>query len=100
MAEIAQQERALFDSYLAGGMREGGATEDSRILRSGYLCELGFYLCTTAMTPVMVANPRATLSVEFFEKRFEMPVAEFGPALAPVIDLLPSYIEEIDDLLG
>lgn len=98
-AEIAAQERVLFESYLAG-LREAGAREERRILRSGYLCELGFYLCTSAITPVLVTNPRATLSVEFFEKRLGMPVAEFGNALAPVIDLLPGYIDEIDQLLS
>jgi hypothetical protein len=49
---------------------------------------------------VMVAHPQATLTLTFLEKRFDMPVAEFGAAFAPVIDLLPSYIEEIDRLLA
>ena len=47
----------------------------------------------------MVANPRSTLSVEFFEKRFDMPATQFGSAFAALIDLLPSYIAEIRELL-
>lgn len=98
-AEIALHERDLFEHYL-GGLRLGGATEPRSVLRRGYLCELGFYLCTIVTLPEMVANPRSTLSVEFFEKRFDMRTAEFGAAFAPVIDLLPSYIAELRALAG
>jgi hypothetical protein len=97
--EIAVRERELFDVYLEG-LRRGGAAEDRDVVRRGYLCEMGFYLCTTATLPEMVANPRSTLSIEFFEKRLGMPAAEFGEALAPMMDLLPSYTAEIRALLG
>jgi hypothetical protein len=98
-ADVAVHERDLFEAYLKG-LRLGGLVEDRSIIRLGYLTELAFYLCTTSMLPELVHNPHSTLSVDFFEKRLDMPVAEFGRAAAPVIDLLPSYIEEIRSLMG
>ena len=96
--DIARNERELFEDYL-GGLREGGATEDRDVLRGGYLCELGFYLCSSLSMPSILARPKAGLSLEYFERRYDMPVAQFGGALAGVVDLIPSYIDEIRALL-
>lgn len=98
-ADVALQERELFEDYLTG-LRDGGSTESRAVLRSGYLSELGFYLCTSALLPTMLASTKATLTREYFEKRFDMPVAAMGSALKPVIDLLPSYVDEMRSLLA
>jgi hypothetical protein len=97
--DIARNERALFESYLAG-LRGGGATEDRALLRSGYLSELGFYLSSSLMMPSIFAKPKAGLSIDYFEKRYNMPIAEFGIALAGLVDLIPSYVDEIHELLA
>jgi hypothetical protein len=97
--DIARAERELFESYLAG-LRSGGAAEERAVLRSGYLSELGFYLCSSLTMPSILARPKAGLSIEYFEKRYDMPIAEFGTALAGLVDLMPSYIDELRDLAG
>lgn len=98
-ADVALRERELFEHYLTG-LRSGGSTESRDMLRSGYLCELGFYLCTSALLPTILANTKATLTREYFEKRLDMPIEAMGSALARVIDLLPSYVEEVHSLLA
>ena len=98
-ADIAAQERELFESY-AAGLVDGGAKEDRRVMRSGYLAQMALYLGTTAIFPTMLPGPRAILSREFLEKRFGGPLEEFGGVAARVIDLLPSYIKEIRGLLA
>lgn len=97
--EIARSERDLFESYFAG-QREGGSTDSRSILRCGYLSELGFYLCSSITMPSILARPKAGLSLEYFEKRYDMPIGEFGHALAGLVDLVPSYIDEIGGLLA
>lgn len=97
--EIAARERDLFANYLAG-LWEGGSVEEASVLRLGYLSELAFYICSLIVLPTMLSGPRAALSIEFFEKRFEMPMDEFGRVAAPVMELLPSYTGEIRTLLG
>jgi hypothetical protein len=98
-AEIAQSERALFESYLEG-LRQGGSIEDHTVVRAGYLSELGFYLASMTTLPTMLARPKAGLSVEYFEKRLSMPIGEFGVVAADLVDLIPSYIDEMDILLA
>ena len=98
-AQIAVRERDLFANYLAGHW-EGGSVEEAAVLRSGYLSELAFYICTLVVMPTILLGPRAALSIEFFERRFEMPVAEISGAAAPVMELLPSYTQEIRALLA
>jgi hypothetical protein len=98
-AERVPRERELFESYLEG-LREGGATEAREVVRTGYLSELAFYLCTIVTLPTILSGPLAALSVEFLEKRFEMPMAEVAGVAAGVIDLLPSYVREMRELLA
>jgi hypothetical protein len=98
-AFIAKSERHLFETYI-GGLRAGGATEDRAVLRAGYLSELGFYLASMTTLPTMLARPKAGLSLEYFEKRLGMPVAEYGAAAADLVDLIPSYIDEMGTLLA
>lgn len=98
-AALVAHERELFDSYLEG-MRAGGSTEDWKVVRAGYLSELAFYLCTIVTMPTIIAGPLAALPIEFMEKRFEIPMSELGAAAAPLIDSLPSYIDEMRELLA
>jgi hypothetical protein len=69
------------------------------VLRSGYLSERGFYLATMTTLPTQLARPKADLSIEHFETRLEMPIGEFGAAAAELVDLIPSYIDEMRMLL-
>jgi hypothetical protein len=98
-ADVAANERELFESY-AGGFAEGGTVTDRQTLRRGYLAHLAFYLGTIAIFPTMAAGPRALLSRDFFERRLGMSMEEFGPAASRVVDLLPGYIEEARSLLA
>ena len=65
----------------------------------GYLSQLGFYLNNLAVFPTVVFGAQRVLSQEFFEKRFAMPLEEFGEVAARVIDVLPSYVAEARRLL-
>lgn len=98
-AEVARSERELFESYLAG-LRQGGAREDRMVLRSGYLSQLGYYLAFLMTLPTFLAKPKAGLSIEYFEKRLDRPAREFGVATADIVDLIPSYVDEIRGLLA
>jgi hypothetical protein len=96
--EVVRREGELFESYLQG-MRAGGSTEDRDILRIGYLSEAAYYLCTVLTCPTIFAGPLAKMPPAFFEKRFEMPMNEFGPAAAAAIDLLPPLVQEMRRLV-
>jgi hypothetical protein len=96
--EVAANERELFERYLMS-LRAGGAREDRAILRSGYLSELGFYLASMTMLPTILARPKPGLSLEYFEKRLDMPIGEFGATAAGLLALVPSDTEEIGALL-
>ena len=98
--EIARSERELFEAYL-DGLREGGATEGRNVLRSGYLSELGFYLvldgdpaldpCSTETRPVgRVLREAATTC----------PSRNSVQRLQAIVDLIPSYIDELRALLA
>jgi hypothetical protein len=98
-AEVLPHERDLFDRYL-DGHRAGGSAVERDVLRMGYLSELAFYLGSLVTLPTLFAGPLAKLSVEHVEKRFDMPIEHLGEAAAPIVALLPSYIEEIRTLLA
>ncbi|RYE10450.1 MAG: hypothetical protein EOP22_05260 [Hyphomicrobiales bacterium] len=97
--DVIADERDLFEGYLAG-LRLGGSVVDRDTVRLGYLSEAAFYLGTITVFPAIVAGPQAGLSMAFFEKRFDMPAAAFASAMAPAIDLLPSYVAEMRRLLA
>jgi len=96
--EVVRHEGDLFESYL-DGLRMGGSTEDRDILRIGYLSEAAYYLCTILTSPTIFAGPLAKLPPEFFEKRFQLPMSEFGHAAAEAFDLLPPLAEEMRGLV-
>jgi hypothetical protein len=98
-AEIARSERELFESYLEG-RREGGATEESAVLRCGYLSEVGYYLAFLVTLPTFLIRPKAGLSTEYFEKRLETPATEFGAVASDIVELIPSYVDELHMLLA
>ncbi len=98
-AEIARQERALFECYLAG-LAEGGGLEERDVIRSGYLSELGFYLASMLTLPTILARPKPGLSLEFLEKRLDMPMGDFGRAVAELVDMIPPYISELQTLIS
>jgi hypothetical protein len=96
--DIIRHEGDLFESYLEG-LRLGGSTEDRDVLRIGYLSEAAYYLCTILTCPTIFAGRLAKLPPEFFEKRYQMPMSDFGPAAAQAIGLLPPLAEEMRRLV-
>lgn len=97
--DVAEHERELFESY-ATGASEAGYAGSPKDLRIAYLSQLGFYLNNTAILPTVVSGRQRVLSRDFFEKRFDMPLEAFGEAASRLIDMLPSYISETQELLG
>jgi hypothetical protein len=98
LTEVAVHERELFDSY-AAGLADGGTTLNRKALRSAYLSHMGFYLGSMAVLPTMITGPQSLLPHEFWEKRLDAPIAEFGSVAAQIVDVLPSYIAEVEALL-
>ena len=93
-ASVARQERALFDSYL-DGFPASGWHGDRDDVRRAFLVHYGHYLLTMAMFPASLKKfPRAAI-----EMRMRAAWDEFPALAAGIVDLLPSYLEELPDLL-
>ena len=91
---VAQQERELFEAYFEGLGAAGwrGARDD---VRRGYMAHYGFYLLGMAMAPVMLKRyPRAGVEMRMQAKWEEVPALVAG-----LIDIIPSYLEELPRLL-
>jgi hypothetical protein len=98
-ADIAAQERELFESY-ADGLMPKGRKSDRAALRAGYLSHLTFYLASIVVFPTIVSGPYRLLPRDFLERRFGMPIEEIGDEAARIIDRLPSYIAEARELMA
>lgn len=96
VAEVARHERDLFETYLSGLVASGwrGNRDD---VRRGYYCHFGHYLLTgIALLPVTVAHnvwPPGAM-----EKRFGVRTVEMADLVAPIIAMLPGYVEELREL--
>jgi hypothetical protein len=93
VAEVARHEGDLFEAYLAG-LKAGGWRGNRDDVRRGYFCQFGHYLATgIGLMPVLMAHeiwPRADM-----EKRLGVPGDEIGDLLAPIVAMLPRYVEEL-----
>ena len=94
LASVARHERALFDSYLDGLAASGwqGVRDD---VRRAFLVHYGYYLLTMAMLPASLKKfPRAAVEMRMGASWDELPALAAG-----IVDLLPSYLEELPKLL-
>jgi hypothetical protein len=93
VAEVARHEDELFEAYLAG-LKAGGWRGTRDDVRRGYFCQFGHYLATgIGLMPVLMAYeiwPRADM-----EKRLGVPADEIADLLAPIVAMLPRYVEEL-----
>ena len=93
-ASVARHERALFDSYL-DGLAASGWHGDRDDVRRAFLVHYGYYLLTMAMLPASLKKfPRAAVEMRMGAAWDELPALATG-----IVDLLPSYLEELSDLL-
>jgi hypothetical protein len=92
-AAVARNERGLFELYLMG-LTDAGWRGDRDDVRRGYLLHFGFYLLSTAILPAFTKHfPRSMA-----ERRRGMPFDEIWAHDAPIIDLLPGFIDELQAL--
>jgi len=95
-ALVVRHERELFEMYLAG-LRSSGWQFDPRDVRRAAFGQLGHYLLNLMTMPVMVVDG---MHRAFLEKRFGLQLEEIPERGAVAIDMMPSYIEELQDLLA
>jgi hypothetical protein len=91
---IATNERQLFERYVEG-LVDGGWQGDRNDVRRAYFVHFGGYLISIAMAPAFIRKfDRARI-----ERRAGMPIQQMFERSAPIIDLLPSYLEELSMLI-
>lgn len=95
-AEVVTHERELFEHYLAG-LRSSGWRFDTRDVRRAAFGHLGHYLTNLLTMPVIVADG---MHRTFLEKRFGMPLEAMPERGVAAIDAMPSYIDELRELLA
>ena len=89
-------EKDLFESYMAG-MLSSGWSGNERDVRKGFFCQFGGYL---SMLPPYLLNDFSNEAVRrTVENRLGIDIDSFPEYMAPIIALLPTYIEEIESLL-
>lgn len=100
-AEVAANERKLFDAYVQG-LINGGWSGDAKDVRRAYFGQFGFYLMA-ACNVMTFASSGSLENVahmrDFLEKRFQTPFDEIPDLLSPIVDSYPHYIDEISKLL-
>lgn len=94
---IAANERRIFDSYIAG-LRASGWAGDESPIRIGFFCQFGGYLSGVSTIPVVLRDYLHRR--DFIEGRFGVPFEDVPAHVAPVIELIPRYVEELKGLLG
>ena len=94
---VVHNERVIFDSYIDGLVSSGwgGIIDEVRI---GFFCQFSMYLGSIGMFPVTIDSYRSRS--EWIEGRFGVPIDELASQLAPIIALIPGYVEELKELLG
>lgn len=94
---VAANERDIYDSYIAG-LKATGWDGDESLARIGFFCQFAGYLSRVSVTPVILQD--FLYRREWVEGRFGVPFDDVPAHLAPVIELLPRYVEELKGLLG
>ena len=93
---IASSERDIYESYLAG-LQSAGWPGDLRKVRIGFFAQFAGYLATLASVPVRLSDYGDRR--DWIEQRFGVPFDDIHRHLAPVIALIPNYVEELNQLL-
>lgn len=95
--QIAENERAVFDSYVSGLQSAGWAGELDNV-RLGFFAQFAGYLVLVGAFPARFEQ--LTERRDFIEKRFGAPLEDMPDHVAPVIALIPGYVEELTQLLA
>jgi hypothetical protein len=95
--EVAASERQLFESYLEG-LAAAGWTGNRRDIRRAFLGQYCTYLFYVAMVPA--TRTTGYFRREFLEQRYQATWDEIPTLQRPVVQLIPSYIDELKTLTG
>lgn len=94
-AEILVRERELFGHYVEG-LRSSGWRFDPRDVRRAAFGQLGHYICNTLEIPVIIGEKDWAT---YIAKRYGLPLAEIPERGRRAVEMIPSYIEELRELL-
>jgi hypothetical protein len=94
---MMQNERAMYDSYVIG-LRSRGWDGNDDELRLGFFCQFAFYISLIGGLPIVIS--KLADRKEFIEKRIGVPFDDVPSHLAPVLAVIPKYVEELEALLG
>jgi hypothetical protein len=95
-AEVLVHERELFTHYL-DGLSSTGWRFDPLDVRRAAFGQLGHYLCNTLEIPVIIGE---TAWSAYIEKRYGLPLPEIPERGRRAIEMMPSYVEELRELLA
>jgi hypothetical protein len=94
---LIQNERPLYDSYVIG-LRSRGWDGNDDELRLGFFCQFAFYISLLGVLPIVISD--LADRKEFIEKRMGVPFDDVPSHVAPVLAVIPKYVEELEALLG
>jgi hypothetical protein len=87
----------LYDSYVIG-LRSRGWDGNDDELRLGFFCQFAFYISLLGVLPIVISD--LADRKEFIEKRMGVPFDDVPSHVAPVLAVIPKYVEELEALLG
>ncbi len=91
---ITQNESAIFDSYVSG-LESAGWTGDVQNVRLAFFGQFTGYLVAWGTMPIWIGEYANRM-----EKRLGVSVDEIPEHIAPVIALIPGYVDELKQLLN
>jgi len=94
---LALNEPAVYDSYLSG-LRSTGWVGDLNDVRLGFFAQFSGYLSAVGTVPAKLAQYRERRV--WIEKRLGVALEDVPEHLAPIVALIPGYVEELKILLG
>jgi len=93
---VASNENDIYEAYISG-LRAKGWNGDLKGIRIGFFAQFLGYLLALSLVPVTLESRRPRK--EFLERRFGVPFDEIPAYLAPIISLIPKYVDELNTLL-
>ena len=93
---VALNERAIFDSYV-NGLKTTGWNGDVDEVRIGFYCQFAGYMASIGTIPIDIESYRPRQAC--IEGRFGVPLDDLPSHLAPIIALIPKYVDELKQLL-
>lgn len=94
---LALNEPAVYDSYLSG-LRSTGWVGDLNDVRLGFFAQFSGYLSAVGTVPAKLEQYRERRV--WIEKRLGVALDDVPEHLAPIVALIPGYVEELKILLG